>query len=182
MDNITPLELTRNDLLALAFLLNRLMPEGLERDKWLESRGAAPITIEKANELLERILIGIDFLDKTKAKEDTLYCATASVYNYAVGLGATEILDDLRLQDVKSDKTITLDHSDLFLLTVILSEFNQLMPDELKRGKKIESKAKTELFEKVNNLIPKLADILDELDSKHLDQAVFTLANKIEDD
>lgn len=102
MDNITPLELTRDDLLALAFILNKIMPEGLERDKWLERRGATPITIEKANELLERILLSIDYLDKTKEKEDTLYCATASVYNYAVGLAVKEILDDFKAQDINN--------------------------------------------------------------------------------
>ena len=79
-----------------------------------------------------------------------------------------------------SDKTITLERSDLFMLAVVLNEFNKLMPDELKRGEKIEDENLTNLFEKVNDLLPKLADILDELDNNHLDQAVFTLTNKSE--
>lgn len=78
------------------------------------------------------------------------------------------------------DKTITLERGDLFLLTVVLNEFNKLMPDELKRGEKIADEGLTATFEKVNELLPKLADILDELDNNHLDQAVFTLTNKRE--
>ena len=79
-----------------------------------------------------------------------------------------------------SSKTVTLDRDDLFILIVVLNEFNKLMPDELKRGEKIDNESLTSLFEKVNDLLPKLGDIYDAMTDNHLEQAVFTLTNKRE--
>lgn len=79
-----------------------------------------------------------------------------------------------------SNKTVTLSRDDIFILTVVLNEFNKLMPDELKRGEKIDNESLTSLFEKVNDLLPRLADIYDAMGDNHLEQAVFTLTNKRE--
>ena len=62
------------------------------------------------------------------------------------------------------DPPIKLTRTDLFLMTVVLNEFNKLMPDELKQGKTIENEDLTLTFEKTNELLEKLANALDYLD------------------
>lgn len=63
------------------------------------------------------------------------------------------------------DPPIKLTRTDLFLMTVVLNEFNKLMPDELKQGKIIENENLTLTFEKTNELLEILANALDYLDT-----------------
>lgn len=60
---------------------------------------------------------------------------------------------------------IKLTKDDLFLLGVVLNEFNKLFPDELKQGKKIENENLTLTFEKTNKVLEKLANAIDYLDA-----------------